>query len=73
MAERRPGGYTCCVPGCFFNSKKDEGQFSFYVFPKDPKGNGFLTFLERILHQWRLPLLRIQASDSQHSAQVQQT
>ena len=37
MAESRPGAYTCCVPGCFFNSKKHEGQFSFYVFPKDPE------------------------------------
>ena len=37
MAESLPGGYTCCVPGCFSNSKKHKGQFSFYVFPKDPK------------------------------------
>ena len=37
MAESLPGGYTCCVPGCFINSKKHKGQFSFYVFPKDPK------------------------------------
>ena len=35
MAESRPGGYACCVPGCFFNSKK--GQFSVYVFLKDPE------------------------------------
>ena len=37
MAESLPGGYTCCIPGCFSNSKKHKGQFSFYVFPKDPK------------------------------------
>lgn len=37
MAESLPGGYTCCVPGCFINSKKHKGQFSFHVFPKDPK------------------------------------
>ena len=37
MADSLPGGFTCCVPGCFNNSKKHKGQFSFYVFPKDPK------------------------------------
>ena len=32
-----PGGFTCCVPGCFNNSKKHKGQFSFYKFPADKK------------------------------------
>lgn len=31
------GGFSCCVPGCFNNSKKDKGRLSFYVIPKDPK------------------------------------
>ena len=37
MACRKsePGGFTCCVPGCFNNSKKHKGQFSFYSFPAD--------------------------------------
>lgn len=30
------GGYTCCVPGCKSNNKKDR-HLSYYVFPKDPK------------------------------------
>lgn len=29
-------GFTCCVPGCQNNNKKDR-HISFYVFPKDPK------------------------------------
>ncbi|XP_020898606.1 uncharacterized protein LOC110237362 [Exaiptasia diaphana] len=29
------GGFSCCVPGCFNNSKKDKGRLSFYVIPKD--------------------------------------
>jgi len=28
------GGFTCCVPGCFNNSKKDQ-TLSFYRIPKD--------------------------------------
>ena len=34
--ERRRGGrggYTCCVPGCYSNSKKDK-HLSFYNFPE---------------------------------------
>ncbi|XP_031555024.1 uncharacterized protein LOC116291930, partial [Actinia tenebrosa] len=31
------GGFSCCVPGCFNNSKKDKGRLSFYVIPKDEK------------------------------------
>ena len=27
-----PGGYTCCVPECFSNSKQDP-NLSFYSFP----------------------------------------
>ena len=30
------GGFTCCVPGCFSNSKKDKA-LSFYRIPKDKK------------------------------------
>ena len=29
------GGFTCCVPGCYNNSKKHKGKFSFYNFPGD--------------------------------------
>ena len=29
------GGFTCCVPGCYNNSKKHNGKFSFYNFPGD--------------------------------------
>ena len=28
-------GFTCCVPGCYNNSKKHKGKFSFYSFPGD--------------------------------------
>ncbi len=28
------GGYTCCVPGCYNNTKKNK-EFSFHKFPKD--------------------------------------
>ena len=34
MAARSGGGFTCCVPGCFTNSKRDT-HLSFYVFPKE--------------------------------------
>jgi hypothetical protein len=30
------GGFTCCVPGCKNNNKRDR-HIRFYVFPKDPK------------------------------------
>ena len=30
------GGFTCCVPGCFNNDKRNRGV-SFYKFPKDKK------------------------------------
>ena len=30
------GGFTCCVPDCWNNSKRTMGKLSFYVFPKDP-------------------------------------
>ena len=26
------GGYTCCIPGCFNNSKK-ENHLAYYTFP----------------------------------------
>ena len=29
------GGFTCCVLGCYNNSKKHKGKFSFYNFPGD--------------------------------------
>lgn len=28
------GGYTCCVPGCYSNTKRDQ-ELSFHKFPKD--------------------------------------
>ena len=28
------GGYTCCVPGCFNNTKKDR-ELSFHKFPRE--------------------------------------
>jgi hypothetical protein len=31
-ASKRSGGFTCCVPGCFTNSKRNP-EFSFYNFP----------------------------------------
>ena len=31
----KAGGFTCCVPGCYNNSKKHKGKFSFYNFPGD--------------------------------------
>ena len=31
------GGFTCCVPDCFNNSKKCMKKISFHVFPKDEK------------------------------------
>ena len=34
MAARSGGLFTCCVPGCFTNSKRDT-HLSFYVFPKE--------------------------------------
>lgn len=34
MASHRGGGFTCCVPGCFSNSKRDV-NLSFYGFPKE--------------------------------------
>ena len=30
--SKRSGGFTCCVPGCFTNSKRNP-EFSFYNFP----------------------------------------
>ena len=34
MVAYSGGGFTCCVPGCFTNSKRDT-HLSFYVFPKE--------------------------------------
>ena len=34
MVAHSGGGFTCCVPGCFTNSKRDT-HLSFYVFPKE--------------------------------------
>ena len=28
------GGYTCCVPGCYANTKKNR-ELSFHKFPKE--------------------------------------
>jgi len=36
MASHSDGGFTCCVPGCFSNSKRDV-NLSFYGFPKEKK------------------------------------
>jgi len=36
MASRVIGGFTCCVPGSFSNSKRDT-NISFYAFPKEKK------------------------------------
>ncbi|XP_077999227.1 THAP domain-containing protein 11-like [Glandiceps talaboti] len=30
------GGYTCCVPGCYNNNKR-ERELKYYVFPKEPE------------------------------------
>ena len=34
MTSHSGGGFTCCVPGCFSNSKRDV-NLSFYGFPKE--------------------------------------
>ena len=34
MAPHSGGGFTCCVPGCFSNSKRDVNLL-FYGFPKE--------------------------------------
>ena len=31
------GGFTCCVPLCYNNSKDNDKSLSFYVIPKDPE------------------------------------
>ena len=36
MASHSSGRFTCCVPGCFSNSKRDVNH-SFYGFPKEKK------------------------------------
>ena len=36
MASAKSGGFTCCVPGCFNNNKRNR-NISFYVFPQDEK------------------------------------
>ena len=36
-AKVEPGGFTCCVLGCYNYSKTLKGKLSFYVFPKDEK------------------------------------
>ena len=43
----KTGGFTCCVPGCFNNDKRNRGV-SFYKFPKDKKLKkyGFKEFQE---------------------------
>ena len=33
---KKSGGFTCSVPGCFSNDKRNRG-ISFYKFPKDKK------------------------------------
>ena len=43
-----PGGYTCCVPECFSNSKRDP-SLSFYSFP-DRKSEGTVLLRKRWLH-----------------------
>ena len=34
MKKALKGGYTCHVPGCYFNTKRDK-ELSFHKFPKD--------------------------------------
>ena len=43
-----PGGYTCCVPECFSNSKRDP-SLSFYSFP-DGKSEDKVLLIKRWLH-----------------------
>ena len=43
-----PGGYTCCVPDCFSNSKRDP-NLSFYSFP-DGKSEDKVLLRKRWLH-----------------------
>ena len=45
-SRRTRGGTTCCVPGCYNNSKEDAGRVSFYRFPLDRAGR--LLWLARI-------------------------
>ena len=33
MKKALRGGYTCCVPGCYFNTKNDK-ELSFHKFPR---------------------------------------
>ena len=35
ITEQKRGGFTCCVPLCYNNSKVNKG-LSFYVIPKEP-------------------------------------
>ena len=46
------GGFTCCVPGCFRNSRKDQ-SLSFYRIPKDKtlRRPGYVKSPERTLGQ----------------------
>ena len=34
MKKALKGGYTCCVSGCYFNTKIDK-KLSFHKFPRD--------------------------------------
>ena len=29
------GGYTCCVPGCYNNTKENNRELSFHKFPRE--------------------------------------
>jgi len=41
------GGYTCCVPGCYSNSKREK-NLSFYMIPhKEPLRTKWLNALKR--------------------------
>ena len=49
MASHSGGGFTCCVPGCFSNSKRDI-NLSFYGFPKEKSYGvvGYTTYPGKI-------------------------
>ena len=52
MASHSGGGFTCCVPGCFSNSKRDR-NLSFYGFPKEKSYGvvGYTTYPGKISPQ----------------------
>ena len=48
MKKALRGGYTCCVPGCYSNTKSDT-RLSFHKFPWDVSlGEKWVNFIKRI-------------------------